>query len=185
MARRSAPPEALQAMPAPHSSTGPATLDKREFRNALGMFPTGVAVVTAQGEDGAFVGLTVNSFSSLSLDPPLVLWSLHSRSPSMAAFERASHFAINILSDAQMHISRRFASPVKDKFLKLELVAGLGGAPLIQGCAAHIECSAHAQHLGGDHLLFIGHVERFAYDAAKLPLVFHGGHYRAAGDVLG
>jgi flavin reductase (DIM6/NTAB) family NADH-FMN oxidoreductase RutF len=165
--------------------SGQKPFDMRDFRNALGMFPTGVAVVTAQGDKGTFVGLTVNSFSSLSLDPPLVLWSLYSRSPSMRTFERASHFAINILSEDQLDISRRFATPGANKFAHLDIAGGLGAAPLIQGCAAHIECRAHAQHLGGDHLLFIGHVERYSYDPSKRPLVFHGGRYRTAGDHLG
>jgi flavin reductase (DIM6/NTAB) family NADH-FMN oxidoreductase RutF len=158
--------------------------DSREFRNALGMFPTGVAVVTTRAGNGAFVGLTINSFSSLSLDPPLVLWSLNSRSPSAAAFERATHFAVNILCHDQVEISRRFASQVPNKFAELEVDAGLGDVPLIRGCSARIECRAHARHDGGDHLLFIGHVERFAYDREKRPLVYHGGRYCLSGDYL-
>ena len=89
--------------------------DPRDFRNALGMFPTGVAVVTTRAPSGAFVGLTINSFSSLSLDPPLVLWSLNVRSPSAAAFERATHFAVNILCDQQVEVSKRFASPLAEQ----------------------------------------------------------------------
>jgi flavin reductase (DIM6/NTAB) family NADH-FMN oxidoreductase RutF len=159
-------------------------LDPRELRNALGMFPTGVAVVTTRAGSGAFVGLTINSFSSLSLEPPLILWSLNARSPSAAAFERATHFAVNILCQDQVEVSRRFASQVPNKFAQLEVDAGIGEVPLIRGCAAHVECRAHAQHDGGDHLLFIGHVERFAYDRTKKPLVFHGGRYCLSGDYL-
>jgi flavin reductase (DIM6/NTAB) family NADH-FMN oxidoreductase RutF len=158
--------------------------DSREFRNALGMFPTGVAVVTTRAGNGAFVGLTINSFSSLSLEPPLVLWSLNSRSPSAAVFERATHFAVNILCEDQVEISRRFASQVPNKFAGIEVDAGLGDVPLIRDCSAHVECRAHAQHAGGDHLLFIGHVERFAYDRSKRPLVYHGGRYCLSGDYL-
>ena len=158
--------------------------DARDFRHALGMFPTGVAVVTTRAPSGAFVGLTINSFSSLSLDPPLVLWSLNVRSPSAGVFERATHFAVNILCDAQVEISKRFASQVPNKFAEIDVDAGLGDVPLIRGCAAHIECRAHAQHDGGDHLLFIGHVERYAYDRGLRPLVFHGGRYCLSGDYL-
>ena len=158
--------------------------DARDFRHALGMFPTGVAVVTTRAPSGAFVGLTINSFSSLSLDPPLILWSLNVRSPSTQVFERATHFAINILCDAQVEVSKRFASQVPNKFAEIDVDAGVAEVPLIRGCAAHIECRAHAQHDGGDHLLFIGHVERYAYDRARRPLVFHGGRYCLSGDYL-
>jgi flavin reductase (DIM6/NTAB) family NADH-FMN oxidoreductase RutF len=158
--------------------------DARDFRSALGMFPTGVAVVTTRAPSGAFVGLTINSFSSLSLDPPLVLWSLNVRSPSASVFERATHFAVNILCDQQVEVSKRFASPATNKFAQIEVDAGIGDVPLIRGCAAHIECRAHAQHDGGDHLLFIGHVERYAYDRARRPLVFHGGRYCLSGEYL-
>lgn len=164
--------------------SGPAPIDARELRNALGMFPTGVAVVTTRAGNGAFVGLTINSFSSLSLDPPLILWSLDARSPSVAAFERARHFAVNILCEDQVEVSRRFASKVPNKFAELDVDAGIGEVPLIRGCSAHLECRAHAQHDGGDHLLFIGHVERFAYDRGKRPLVFHGGRYCLSGTII-
>lgn len=162
----------------------PPAFDAREFRNALGMFPTGVAVVTTREGNGAFVGLTINSFSSLSLDPPLVLWSLDTRSPSTAAFERATHFAVNILCEDQVEVSRRFASKVANKFAQLAIDAGIGDVPLIRGCSAHIECRSHAQHDGGDHLLFIGHVERFSYNRERRPLVFHSGRYCNPGSYL-
>jgi 3-hydroxy-9,10-secoandrosta-1,3,5(10)-triene-9,17-dione monooxygenase reductase component len=158
-----------------------ATFDTREFRRALGTFPTGVAVVTTRAATGAFVGLTINSFSSLSLEPPLVLWSLNVASPSLAAFDRAQYFAVNILAEDQVELSRRFASQVANKFLHLEVHAGLEGVPLITGCAARFECRAAARHNGGDHVLFIGHVERLSYDAKKRPLVFYAGRYHAAG----
>jgi 3-hydroxy-9,10-secoandrosta-1,3,5(10)-triene-9,17-dione monooxygenase reductase component len=158
-----------------------ATFDTREYRRALGTFPTGVAVVTTRAPSGAFVGLTINSFSSLSLEPPLVLWALNTGSPSLAAFDRAQHFAVNILAEDQVELSRRFASPVANKFSHLEVHAGIEGVPLIAGCAARLECRAAARHNGGDHILFIGHVERFGYDAQKRPLVFFAGKYLTAG----
>ena len=158
-----------------------ATFDTREFRRALGTFPTGVAVVTTRAASGAFVGLTINSFSSLSLEPPLVLWSLNVASPNLAVFDRARYFAVNILAEDQVELSKRFASQVANKFLDLEVHAGLGGVPLIAGCTACLECRAAARHNGGDHILFIGHVERFGYDTQKRPLVFYAGRYLAAG----
>jgi flavin reductase (DIM6/NTAB) family NADH-FMN oxidoreductase RutF len=158
-----------------------AAFDAREFRRALGTFPTGVAVVTTLAPSGAFVGLTINSFSSLSLDPPLVLWALNGASPSLGAFDRARHFAINILAEDQVELSRRFAAPVGNKFARLEIHAGIEEVPLIAGCAAHLECRTHARHNGGDHVLFIGQVERFNYDPARRPLVFYSGRYLSTG----
>jgi flavin reductase (DIM6/NTAB) family NADH-FMN oxidoreductase RutF len=158
-----------------------ARFDARELRNALGTFPTGVAVVTTRAPSGAFVGLTINSFSSLSLEPPLVLWALQLASPSLGAFDRARHFAVNILAEGQVELSKRFASQLPNKFSDLEVHAGLEGLPLIAGCAARLECRAAARHNGGDHVLFIGQVERFEYDARKRPLVFYAGRYHAAG----
>jgi flavin reductase (DIM6/NTAB) family NADH-FMN oxidoreductase RutF len=155
--------------------------DTRDFRRALGTFPTGVAVVTTRAANGAFVGLTINSFSSLSLEPPLVLWSLQLASPSLGAFDRAQYYAVNILAEDQVDLSRRFASQVANRFQDLEVHAGLEGLPLIAGCAARLECRAAARHNGGDHVLFIGHVERFAYDRQKRPLVFYAGRYHSAG----
>lgn len=158
-----------------------ARFDALEYRKALGTFPTGVAVVTTTAPSGAFVGLTINSFSSLSLEPPLVLWSLQLASPSLGAFDRARYFAVNILAEGQVELSKRFASQVPNKFSDLEVHAGLEGLPLIAGCAARLECRAAARHNGGDHVLFIGQVERFEYDARKRPLVFYAGRYHAAG----
>jgi flavin reductase (DIM6/NTAB) family NADH-FMN oxidoreductase RutF len=154
----------------------PPQFDKRELRNALGTFPTGVTVVTTRAPSGAFVGLTVNSFSSLSLDPPLVLWSLNDFSSSLVAFEQASHFAINILADDQSEISKRFASQRPDKFAGLEVSEGAGGCPLIDGSAAQFVCRRTGQQREGDHVLFIGRVEAMAY-SAKAPLVYFRGQY--------
>lgn len=165
-------------------ATAPNALDPREFRNALGAFPTGVAVVTTRAASGVPVGLTVNSFSSLSLDPPLVLWSLNVNSPSLEAFDRGSHFAVNILAADQLDIAKRFAVSAPDKFAQLGVHNGIAGMPLLADCAAHIECRRHARHSGGDHILYIGYVERVSYDQAKRPLVFCGGRYIVSGDIL-
>lgn len=158
----------------------PANFDPLLLRKAMGCFPTGVAILTTQGANGAFVGLTVNSFTSLSLDPPLILWALSARSASLRAFESAGHFAVNILADDQVAISRRFASTVSSKFQGIAIHAGLSGAPLIEGCSAHIECRTHSAQPGGDHVLFVGRVERVQIHG-KLPLVYVGSRYRKVG----
>jgi len=146
----------------------------------MGCFATGVTVVTAVAEDGAYVGLTVNSFNSLSIEPPLVLWSLGVGSPLVKAFERASHFAVNVLAEDQVEISQRFALRTVDKFAELKLRKGAGGAPLIADCMAWLECRNRSHHRHGDHVLFIGEVERMAA-SAKRPLLFLHGHYASAG----
>lgn len=163
------------------TATPPATapLDSREFRRALGTFATGVTVITTSRSGGEPVGLTANSFSSVSLDPPLVLWSLALRSPSLQAFEEASHFAVNVLAEDQVHVSRRFSTPLPDKFDGVAWHRGLARLPLIDGAAARLECANTARHISGDHVIFIGRVERFAYEA-KPPLVFCHGRYMSA-----
>lgn len=155
-------------------------LDGREFRRALGCFATGVTVITAAAADGAYAGLTVNSFNSLSLDPPLVLWSLGVASTHRRDFEAASHFAVNVLSDGQIALSRRFALRSAHRFANLDVRSGAGGAPLLPDCAAWFECRIVSLERRGDHLLFIGEVERFAATTRK-PLLFLHGHYAAAG----
>jgi flavin reductase (DIM6/NTAB) family NADH-FMN oxidoreductase RutF len=161
-----------------------SVIDSRALRQALGCFPTGVTIVTALAGNGAMVGLTVNSFNSLSLHPPLVLWSLATRSSSRLAFESAGHFAVNVLADDQVALSQRFSSQRPDKVDELVMHAGLGGAPLIEGCSAHIECSTQSSQVEGDHVLFIGRVERVRC-SDRPPLVFVGGRYRGVGAELG
>jgi len=156
-------------------------IDGGEFRRALGCFATGVTVVTTVALDGSNIGLTVNSFNSLSLEPPLVLWSLGAGSPLMKDFEHASHFAVNMLSEDQVEISQRFALRAVDKFSDLKLRAGLGGVPLLPDCVAWLECRSRSLHRHGDHVLFIGEVERLA-TSDKRPLVYLLGHYATAGE---
>ena len=153
------------------------------LRAALGRFATGVTIITCAGPDGTAVGLTANSFCALSLDPPLVLWSLRRVSPSLAAFDAAPHFAVNVLAETQVDLSRRFASPVPDKFAEGAWGAGLGGAPVLAGCAAVFECEVASRQVAGDHVLYIGRVLRLA-DLSVAPLLFQGGHYRMLGEVL-
>lgn len=153
------------------------------LRTALGRFATGVAIVTCRDVDGSAVGLTANSLASLSLDPPLLLWSLRRASGSLAAFDASPHFAVNVLAETQVDLSRRFASAVADKFAHGHWADGLGGAPVLSGCAAVFECALEARQELGDHVLYIGRVLRLA-DAALAPLLFQGGHYRLVGEVL-
>ncbi|HJT00480.1 MAG TPA: styrene monooxygenase/indole monooxygenase family protein [Terriglobales bacterium] len=154
-------------------------LDRRDFRRALGQFATGVTVVTARTTDGRKVGVTVNSFSSVSLDPPLVSWSLSRQAPSFSDFTHATHFAVNVLAANQHHLSRQFSTPVPDKFSGVEFVEGPAGVPLLSGVNAHFVCRNVRQYDGGDHVIFLGEVEDYKYSDGE-PLVFHSGRYRLA-----
>lgn len=157
-----------------------AEFDSRAFRSALGCFATGVTIMTAAGADDLRVGMTVNSFAALSLDPPLVLWSIAKSAFSLPVFEAASHFAINMLADDQADVAGHFASRgIVDKFAGVAVRRGLGNAPLLGGLAATIECVQHQLVDGGDHLILIGRVERIAV-SGKRPLVFCQGSYATA-----
>jgi flavin reductase (DIM6/NTAB) family NADH-FMN oxidoreductase RutF len=152
--------------------------DTRALRNALGRFATGVAIVTAIDPDGHPIGLTVNSFSAVSLNPPLVLWCLDNTSHNLEAFRRASHHAVNILSTGQEDFSNRFATWPVDRFAGLRWRAGLGGAPLLADCCATFEVANETSHAGGDHTIFVGRVDHFDESPAGQPLLFHAGQYR-------
>ncbi|WP_028007151.1 flavin reductase [Solimonas flava] len=153
--------------------------DPTEFRKALGTFATGVTIITTRTADGAPVGLTANSFNSVSLSPPLVLWSLANSSASLEIFRKAEHWAVHVLATDQEELSARFARRGIDKFAGLDVDTGQGGVPLLRGCAARFECRTAFQYEGGDHLIFVGEV--LAFDRAEsAPLVFHGGRYAHA-----
>lgn len=160
-------------------SPPPSAIGPRELRQVLGTFATGVAVVTALDAQGKAHGLTVNSFSSVSLDPPLILWSQAITAPSHPVFRDAARFAVNILAEDQIEISRRFATPGQDKFAGLPVLQGLHGVPLIPGCAAYLECTQETRFPGGDHTVFIGRVQRIEHGMRK-SLVFAGGQYMTA-----
>ncbi|MEO6032067.1 MAG: flavin reductase family protein [Burkholderiaceae bacterium] len=147
------------------------------FRTALGMFATGVTIVTARGSGGLPVGVTANSFNSVSLQPPLVLWSLARRAGSMAAFERGSHYAINILSAEQHALAERFAAKSGNRFADVAFRDGAGGAPILEGAAAVFECFNRSRYEEGDHVIFVGEVERCERRIGARPLIFHGGRY--------
>lgn len=148
----------------------------KELRAALGTFATGVTVVTTTAPDGKRFGLTANSFSSVSLEPPLVLWSQSLNAPSHPVFRAAEHFAINILSEDQVDLSGRFSRAGEDKFAGLELQEGVGRVPLLAGCAARFECKTLYRYEGGDHTIFVGEVQRFERFERR-PLMFGGGRY--------
>jgi flavin reductase (DIM6/NTAB) family NADH-FMN oxidoreductase RutF len=152
--------------------------DTRDLRRALGSFATGVTIVTARAADGRLAGVTANSFCSVSLDPPLVLWCLASKAPSRAVFAHATHFAVHILADDQVELSDRFCRPSRNKFAGLEVTEGLGGAPILDGVVALFECRREQRHDAGDHDILIGRVERYHHDN-RAPLVFHASGYRA------
>lgn len=141
------------------------------------MFATGVTIVTARDADGVRVGLTANSFNSVSLSPPLVLWSLSRRAGSMPAFTRGSHYAINILSANQRALAERFASKEVDRFAGVAFREGVGGAPILEGAAAVFECFNRSQYEEGDHIIFVGEVEHCERRAGAQPLIFHGGKF--------
>jgi flavin reductase (DIM6/NTAB) family NADH-FMN oxidoreductase RutF len=149
---------------------------ERAFRAALGEFATGVTIITARAPHG-FVGFTANSFNSVSLDPPLVIWSLSLRSRSMAAFEAAERYAVNVLASDQIALARRFSRPHQDRFAGVAFRLDGTGAPLIEGCVAWLECRHHALHPAGDHMLFIGNVFAAAHRPGA-PLLWHAGRYR-------
>lgn len=162
---------------------GTVDTDSLSLRNALGNFPTGVTVVTAPDvEEGGYVGVTVNSFNSVSLDPPLILWSLDREAQCRPAFETSEHFAVNVLSEEQTELSTHFARKQPDKFEGLEVSAGEGGAPLLDGCVARFQCRTEQVFEGGDHLIFLGRVTDFDADPERQPLVFYRGRYSNVGD---
>ena len=155
------------------------SLDKRQLRDVLGTFVTGVTVVTTADAAGKGHGVTANSFSSVSLDPPLVLWSQSMTSRSYPAFRDAEHFAINILADDQIALSNHFAKSAEDKFAAIPHSAGLGGVPVLDGAAAQLECVKVACYPGGDHVVYLGRIERMRRSGGRA-LAFGSGRYMVA-----
>ena len=162
--------------PANEYASDRSSVDPRDFRTALGRFPTGVTVVTAAGPDGQPVGLTCNSFASVSLNPPLVLWSLVVYSPNMGVFQNASHFGVNVLAASQRDLAVQFATRSADKFAGVAWEPGLGNAPILAGAVATFQCRTADRYYGGDHVIFLGAVEAYAYTDVE-PLVFARGGF--------
>lgn len=151
-------------------------IDSRQFRNALGAFATGVTIVTTQDAEGRDVGLTASSFNSVSLEPPMVLWSLTKTSGSLPAFMEGEYFAVHVLAADQQSMSDRFSKRGIDKFEGLALERGAGDIPLLADCSARFQCRTSYRYEGGDHIIFVGEVIAFDHWAHP-PLAFHGGKY--------
>jgi 4-hydroxyphenylacetate 3-hydroxylase, reductase component len=153
------------------------TQDGRAFRNALGEFATGVAAVTTKAAGSDPIGITVNSFSSVSLDPPLVLWCLDKKSDTLNVFENCSGFTINILNESQQDLSNRLARPGDHGLDGTATTTGSNGMPSIEGALASFECEVEARHDAGDHIIMIGRVLDFHHGDADTPLLYHRGSY--------
>jgi len=151
-------------------------IDSREFRQTLGRFPTGVTIITCLNENGEPVGMTASSFNSVSLDPPLVLWSIDKRAYSLQAFTNASHYAIHVLGEHQQDLSNQFARQGADKFSGVALAEGLAGVPLLTDYCARFQCRNLHQYEGGDHIILVGQVLDFSA-TEQSPLLFHRGRY--------
>lgn len=158
-----------------------ATFNARDFRDALGAFATGVTVITTQGPEEAY-GMTANAFSSVSLDPPLVLVCVIRGTQGEEMIEQNGIFAVNVLSDEQEAISRYFASKSRprgpDAFAEISHRRAASGAPILDGSAAYLDCHVAAVHQAGDHTIFIGEVVAIGASAEARPLLFHRGQYR-------
>jgi flavin reductase (DIM6/NTAB) family NADH-FMN oxidoreductase RutF len=148
----------------------------RAFRQALGQFPTGVCVVTS-AVDGALLGMTMSSFNSLSLEPPLVLFSIDCRAASLPLWQKAERYAVHVLAENQKDISDRFARPLSNKWEGISFTPGAGSVPILSGIAAVFECALWASHAAGDHTLFIAEVKTFRASSDRQPLVFGKGRY--------
>jgi flavin reductase (DIM6/NTAB) family NADH-FMN oxidoreductase RutF len=158
----------------------PPNFDASAFRHALGQFATGVTVVTTRSASGALIGITASSFNTVSLNPPLVLWSLATRSASMPVFRANSHYVVNVLAASQLELCKRFATVKGDRFEGVSHAAGDSGMPVLDGALAWFECHNRSRYEEGDHVIFVGEVERCGVrdDAAKVaPLVFQNGGF--------
>jgi len=158
-------------------------IDPNTLRDVLGQFATGVTVVTTLGDAGAPVGLAANSFASVSLDPPLVVWSIGLQAPSLSAFRSHSAFAINIMCDQSKTLALNFARPSDNKFDGVNWRAGLDGVPILDKAAAVIQCRTEARMPGGDHEIYLGRVFDF-HRTDKSPLLFHNGSFANLGNKI-
>lgn len=158
------------------SSAGPPEFDTRHFRNALSQFATGVTIITTCLPDGSFLGLTASSFNSVSLDPPLVLWSLSQAASSLPVFTGNSHYVINVLAGDQKELAERFSMRIENRFEGVDFDLSRTGLPILKGAAAWFECHNRSRYPEGDHVIFVGEVERC--DVSPKPaLVFHAGKF--------
>jgi flavin reductase (DIM6/NTAB) family NADH-FMN oxidoreductase RutF len=159
-------------------------LDPQRFRGALGMFATGVTIVTACHTDAGLIGITANSFSSVSLDPPLVLFSVANTARSLTAFLEAPGFCVNVLRKDQKALSNRFARQGEDKWSGVSYTSGHFGAPILPDTMAAFDCLHYAQYEGGDHRIIVGRVVAMEHNIEGEPLLFFGGRYRVLGEEI-
>ena len=162
--------------PANEFASDSSQIDPRDFRNALGTYATGVTIITAAAPDGKPYGLTCNSFASVSLNPPLVLWSLVVYSSSLTIFQNASHFTVNVLGASQQALASKFAKSSDDKFTDVDWTPGLGGAPVLAESVANFQCRSVNRYYGDDHVIFLGAVEAYTYNTQE-PLLFAQGAF--------
>ncbi|MCK1358947.1 flavin reductase family protein [Bradyrhizobium sp. 199] len=162
--------------PANEFASDSSQIDPRDFRNALGTYATGVTIITAAAPDGKPYGLTCNSFASVSLNPPLVLWSLVVYSSSLTIFQNASHFTVNVLGASQQGLANKFAKSSDDKFTGVDWTPGLGGAPVLAKSVSNFQCRSVNRYYGGDHVIFLGAVEAYTYNTQE-PLLFAQGAF--------
>jgi flavin reductase (DIM6/NTAB) family NADH-FMN oxidoreductase RutF len=154
------------------------TFDVQAYRQVMGSFPTGVSIITTRDGAGEPVGITCNSFSSVSLDPPLVLWCMRKASKSIDIFKATKSFAISVLAQDQDHLSQRFAtSSIEKKFESIGWMSGYSDLPLIDDCVARFQCSVYQTHDAGDHIIFVGKVEQFEMVSEEDSLVYYKGAY--------
>jgi flavin reductase (DIM6/NTAB) family NADH-FMN oxidoreductase RutF len=151
----------------------------RALRSSLGLFATGVCVVSAIDQQGHPMGLTINSFSSVSLNPPLILWSLDRGSDTMPVFEAVQSFCVNVLGDGGQDLSQRLSRKGGHRLHEGEWTAGATGSPVLTDAIAHFDCTIAARHDGGDHVILVGRVEGHAHREAAQPLLYYRGRYRA------
>ena len=159
------------------------TVDPRALRDAFGCFATGITVITTADAEGTLYGVTANSFTSLSLDPPLCLFCLDYNAMSFEAFQNSRHFAVNVLCEDQEGISTNFARSQPDKWNGIDYSIWQTGSPILPGCLANLECDTHAIHEGGDHVIVVGRIREMAYreDDCR-PLLYYKGRYNALSD---
>jgi flavin reductase (DIM6/NTAB) family NADH-FMN oxidoreductase RutF len=160
----------------------PPDFDSDMFRNVLGQFATGVTIITTRSEEGGLAGLTASSFNSVSLTPPLILWSLANKSGSLPTFQANTHYVVNVLSSAQVELCLRFATAKGDRFEGVPYRLNAEGIPILEGALAWFECHNRSRYVEGDHVIFVGEVERCGFNDASAeagPLVFHGGRFHS------
>jgi len=167
---------ASNPLPTETYTAEPPVIDPAAYRAVMGGFATGVTVITLGSTNGFRLGVTASSFNTVSLDPPLILWSLALKAPSLAAFRSHDLFAVSVLANHQKDIALQFARPAEDKFAGIDMIEGANGLPLIKGALAHIECRTVARYAGGDHEIMLGQVVSLRRDDYA-PLVFQGGKF--------